>query len=1077
MKVTSLYSFESNGNINYLGLTGKDKNNAPIINEKDIAFSPNKDGYKDKVGTILYMLRGAKNLKAEIVDKKTGKTLRKVYDKNNIIKNNLEDFNDESKGSITILNNGTWDGTIYNTSTGKYETAPEGEYIYRISSSVDPSNNKEQVIDLPVKLDLTAPTVKLLNVIKNKDESGSSTYELQWKAEDSFSSIDSTVFIYNVNGTSYSLSGNNVKYEDGIYKANITFPEGSKNEVSIMAQDYAGNVSSDTKDISADEVKGINLFNLKDGNIYNEKDVENGKFVIKGSIGSDVSDLSINGKNVNFKDNTLSYALDVTEGSKALNIIAHDKDGKEVYNESFNVKFDFTAPLLTVTSPSISEDEIFVTEEDSIVIKGTIKEDNLNEFYAEYDTPEVDEDGNYTCEVNGLQSGLNKISVIATDLAGHMSKKNINVLYKTSDDPFKIFFNNLTSYTVIPSSAVKDGVYTIKGTVNHLPKTFKINDTDVVIKDDMSFTQDIKLNEGVNKVTLYAEDDDENSNNIVYDYAYKILYDSKAPKINISEPTLKGDGKVYTNKDSIKVKGTASDNFYGYTLNIDGDQVINTGDSPVVDEKLLTKSFEKSIDLKEGENKIAVNAVDMFGNKADLEIPVVLDKTAPIVTVSGVEDGKAYNTSVTPAAVSNKDGNVYMTINDKVFDGKPISAEGTYTLKAYATDYAGNISKLTTINFTVDKTAPVISASVVDGKQYNTKVLPNVKTNESSKITMTLNGKAYDGSEITEEGNYSLVINAVDAAGNASTKTINFVIDKTAPVITVLGVTEGQKYDGSLDAPSFNAGNDKLTVTLDGTSYDGKAIVKAGYHTFVATAEDLAGNITVKTISFSINAVLTKDDAKNGEAIGNSSSKNVDVVLKDTQTLSAALLKSLMTVDKEVSITVNAPNGYVSPSIIWTFNTKDIDMSKIKDIDLSMNDVSPNAKVIEKSDKNAQILSFKYHGDLPAPIKLKVKVDPKLIVNGKVFFYYYNEDTKKSELIKGTNEDGSWNVDEDGFAVVTITHCSDYFFSSVSPVTPNSGSLPKTGSFFDTNTMLGLGALFMAFGAVFVLKKKGTVNK
>ncbi|MDT8715130.1 S8 family serine peptidase [Clostridium sp. 19966] len=1023
MKVTSLYNFAANGSIYYLGVTGSDSSNTPIVNKDDIAFSPNGDGKYDTVGGILYLLRDAKNLKVDIVDKKTNKVIRQVYNKYDLSKNTLEEFNSENS-SITVLNNGYWDGTIYNTSTGKYETAPEGEYIYRITSSVNGDSSKAQTLDLPVKLDVTAPIVRIKNLVKHTDSKGINSYELQWEASDNLSGLNTTIVKYSTNGQVYSINGSDIKFENGLYKANIYFPEGTKSEIKLSVMDYAGNVSVDTKKLSDSSITNVNLFNLSDGTFYNETNLSDGKYIIKGSISSNIEKLTINGKDAGVKDNVLSYAADVKEGVNNFDIIGYDSEDNEVYNQNISVNFDFTAPQITITSPSTTEDNAYVTDSGSVIIKGTLKEANLNEFYAEYDSPYVDEDGNFTCEVDGLESGLNKVQLIATDYAGHASIQYVYVRYETDDEHFNINFDNLTSYSVVSKSDVTDGTYVIKGSVNHRPGEFKINGSEVEIKDDLTFEAPVKIKEGSNSISVYAVDDEENDSKIIYDWGYKILYDATAPKLSLDIPLAKADGKIYTNKDSILIKGQISDNYYGYTLSIDGDTVMNIG-SGGAKENNLDRSFEKNVSLKPGENQISVNALDAFGNSTDILIPVVLDQTAPIVTVSGVENGKIYNTDVTPKATSNKNSAITMLLNGKKYDGSPITKEGKYVLSVSAVDLAGNESAPVIDSFTIDKTAPEINVTgAEDGKKYSTVVLPSVNANESSKISMTLNGKAYNGTYIDQKGDYNLVI----------------------------------------------------------------------------TAEDAAGNISTKIIKFSIIELLKAEDSKIYDSITGSADKNVTVTLGSSTILSSQLLESIAGMDKQISFTVAAPKGYISPTVTWSFNAKDFDKTLIKDIDLSLNASSPYAEEILKADKTAQILSFKYHGALPSPASIKVKADKNAVKDNKTFLYYYNPDKKASELIKGSNADGSWNVDKDGFVTFTIDHCSDYFLSasdltnkptasdtntktgtdsSTSVVNSNTSTvnssktqLPKTGVFLDENILEAVGSLFIASGAAFVWKKK-----
>lgn len=211
---------------------------------------------------------------------------------------------------------------------------------------------------------------------------------------------------------------------------------------------------------------------------------------------------------------------------------------------------------------------------------------------------------------------------------------------------------------------------------------------------------------------------------------------------------------------------------------------------------------------------------DQAGNRT--AVTFTIDKVPPVVY--GVANNGYYNTS---RRITFTEGTG--TLNGQPFaNGSMVSAEGAYTL--VVTDQAGNV---TTVAFTIDKTAPVVSG-VVSGKAYNAPV-----TVTFSDGTATLNGTAFaSGTTVSAEGSYTLIVR--DKAGN--TATVQFVIDKTAPVVT--GVKNNTTYTHGVSI-SFNEG----TAALNGKVFaNGTEVSQNGSYTLVVT--DAAGNST--TVAFTI---------------------------------------------------------------------------------------------------------------------------------------------------------------------------------------------------------------------------------
>ncbi|MEH7307271.1 Ig-like domain-containing protein [Neobacillus drentensis] len=229
---------------------------------------------------------------------------------------------------------------------------------------------------------------------------------------------------------------------------------------------------------------------------------------------------------------------------------------------------------------------------------------------------------------------------------------------------------------------------------------------------------------------------------------------------------------------------------------------------------------------------------DEAGNQTTVHF--VIDKTAP--SIIGAANGVAYNTNVT---ITFDEGSAKLN-NAEFTSGTVISKEGKYTL--VVTDLAGN---KTTVEFTIDKTAPVVSG-VSNNANYSKDV-----TISFTEGTATLDGKAVGTKTVVKtEGKHVFVV--TDAAGNKTT--VVFTIDKTAPV--VFGVKNNGLYNKDVTI-SFNEGSAKLngkavankTVVKAQGSYTLEVINAAGLKTIVKFTMDKTAPTVTKIYEVSDKAV------------------------------------------------------------------------------------------------------------------------------------------------------------------------------------------------------------------------------
>jgi hypothetical protein len=297
---------------------------------------------------------------------------------------------------------------------------------------------------------------------------------------------------------------------------------------------------------------------------------------------------------------------------------------------------------------------------------------------------------------------------------------------------------------------------------------------------------------------------------------------------------------------------------------------------------------------------------DRAGNTTFNTAVLKVDTKAPILTVSGIEEGKHYNTSPTlhidnteigyaekEAFISlsvEKDGEdaAYKFDSAASVDFSQFQGDGDYAITIFAKDAAGNRSSIHTLRFVKDTTPPVLSfLGADDGAYYNHDVaviaavneryfesagafVSVVYTNDEGKktgndaFTVPLGDadsvlqKVFSGTNTA-----TLTFTGSDEAGNISKPvSLTFTVDKTPPVITFDGNFDGVKgYDNPAGGKVSFEDDYKLTETVVITGGKGMAVtreedgsftvsdaektgVNDNVYTITARAEDKAGNVT-----------------------------------------------------------------------------------------------------------------------------------------------------------------------------------------------------------------------------------------
>ncbi|MDD5066867.1 MAG: Ig-like domain repeat protein, partial [bacterium] len=264
---------------------------------------------------------------------------------------------------------------------------------------------------------------------------------------------------------------------------------------------------------------------------------------------------------------------------------------------------------------------------------------------------------------------------------------------------------------------------------------------------------------------------------------------------------------------------------------------------------------------QDGTHTLSVSAEDMAGHVSQTNLSFIIDATPPVISVSGVEDGKAYRNDVSAVITVTEANPVtnYSLLNGLPYQsGTVISGEGQYELSVYARDIAGNVAQ-TNISFIIDKTRPQILVSGVDQggvyNQYRSADIQIIELNLLDSYAL-LNGEQYQsGRIITNDNLYNLSVYAEDKAGNVSQTNISFLIDTTPPRIIVTGVSNNAAYSTGVAASVQIIEPNSRTnyVLLNGGKYTNGAVISAeGSYNLYVFAEDIAGNSAEVFLEFMI---------------------------------------------------------------------------------------------------------------------------------------------------------------------------------------------------------------------------------
>jgi cyclophilin family peptidyl-prolyl cis-trans isomerase len=496
------------------------------------------------------------------------------------------------------------------------------------------------------------------------------------------------------------------------------------------------------------------------------------------------------------------------------------------------------------------------------------------------------------------QSGVANITVTATDSEGSV----VTTMFKVTvgDDGLPPTFQNVTP-TGNPTTKI---VPTITGTVTDDTSVASLTASvdggaaqTVTVGAGGSFTfTPTVTGDGPHHVDFVATDGAGNASSPV---TVNFTLDTTAPVVMITSNT---NGQTFNTNPTIT--GTAKDNLGlpttgALTASVDG----GAAQAVAVDSQ-GGFSFQTSLPTDgtaDTQHTVVFTATDNAGNTGTASVTFTLNSVQPAVTITTpAADGQAFasnpdikgsiTTGVTglmasvdggtPVAVTvDAQGNFTFTPNlatDGTADGSHMvtfSASGNFTAvtRTFVLDTKAPVVGVTSpANGQSFKDNPAIVGTITDTTSGVDPATATATLDTGAPVTLTLDAQgnftftpnlATDGSA---DGPHQVTINATDKAGNAALAIIvTFTLDTTAPALSLTGPAPSGTVltvSPNITGTATDSNLSSLTVSVDGgaaqsvpvdsqggfqfnpgLATDGSA---DGYHQYVFTATDAAGNVT-----------------------------------------------------------------------------------------------------------------------------------------------------------------------------------------------------------------------------------------
>jgi RHS repeat-associated protein len=577
--------------------------------------------------------------------------------------------------------------------------------------------------------------------------------------------------------------------------------------------------------------------------------VANPALTISGTVSdalTGIAGVTCNGAPATVSTGIVTCSVSLTEGSNTVTIAATDNAGN-VTAKSLPVMLDTRAPDLAITAPAANA----CLNAPQIAVSGRTFDPHMASVAVSLSSgppvsATVAADGNWTAVLTAPADGRYVIAAEGSDSVGH----------------------RVTATAAVTVDTIKPSVQTGEsgGIVNHpMSIAFRAVDSDptavatATLNGQPYASGSTIAADGDYTLRITARDCAGNTSDV---RTITFTIDTVAPSIVSMTPA---DGASI---------GSASQSIGG---TVDSDDVASVVISGTPYAATITgRNFTfTGVALAEGINRFAMVATDRAGNVSTKSYALNVKSTTPVVDIleSGapIAAGTLFNRAVVPVVrVTESAASISATLNGAPFtSGTTISTDGSYTLRATASDSFGHTSNEATATFTVDTTPPVVKitspASGATVHADHVTVSGTVTGGDIARVTVAgiTVTPAADGtftiSVPLENGPNVITVTAIDRAGNSGSDAVSVTSDAaragiilTLPVDQLLTnrittVVVGQVLTPAL-ATSVTLNGVPITIDSVGVFRKDAFPLVEGDNTITASVTDKSGTINSVTV-------------------------------------------------------------------------------------------------------------------------------------------------------------------------------------------------------------------------------------